>query len=257
MDTRTQDRMAEIFGHDRRLRLLTGSLASASAALPRWDARRLAMERMAMAARDCLHGLKFDPSDASWDRWQQVFAYWRELDDCRAEMLSQLAAGRPPPPLSLQLVVDDGAGPYPIGLVGEVLRRPARPVAVEDFGLGLQAVAAEMMRLMHASGGIGLAAPQVAISRRVFVYQDPDTGTDRALANPELLPVAGAARVLSAEECLSLPGQPQEVHRPEAVRVTGKDPLGRPVSFVAEGPHAIVLSHESDHLDGVLIDSAV
>lgn len=128
-----------------------------------------------------------------------------------------------------------------------VLRTPALPV--EDFGAALRTLAADMLETMDAAPGVGLAAPQIGVSRRLFVF---DSGEVRgAVANPEI--VWRSEQTQEVEEgCLSLPGIWFPVVRAAQVRLGGRDESGAPVSHEADGLLARIFQHESDHLDGVL-----
>lgn len=146
-----------------------------------------------------------------------------------------------------------------------VLRRRAEPIAaVTDE---VRAVAARMIELMREEDGIGLAAPQVGLSWRLFVCEipeDPDAGlsstTDPPTAtrgpvvyiNPVLSAPAGAVEKRE-EGCLSLPDIRGDVLRPPTITMTAIDVEGRQFTQTATGLLARCWQHEVDHLDGVLI----
>jgi peptide deformylase len=133
-----------------------------------------------------------------------------------------------------------------------VLREKARPV--DSFDSALADQIADMQRIMVDADGAGLAATQVGILRRLFVYRLPDDEAPRAIVNPEIVD-AGAELESRLEGCLSL-GQARvhvEVERPHEVVVEGRDAQGNPLRIEAVGDHARVLQHELDHLDGVLM----
>ncbi|MDQ4148684.1 MAG: peptide deformylase [Actinomycetota bacterium] len=135
----------------------------------------------------------------------------------------------------------------PIRLFGDpVLRTRAREVeAVDDSVLDL---VTNMEETMRAAPGVGLAAPQVGVLRRVIVWENEE---DRgALVNPVI--VAAKGRIEGEEGCLSLPGLIYPVARAEWVRVEGVEPSGRPVAVEAFDLTARILQHEVDHLNGVL-----
>lgn len=140
-----------------------------------------------------------------------------------------------------------------IELLGsEVLRRPADPV--EDIDDDVRALVRDMFETMYDAKGIGLAAPQVGVSRRVIVLDVEEESGDSnrvALVNPRLATWT-AKKDKQAEGCLSIPGLEGIVARPVSVVVDGKDPEGRAVRVEAEGLFARALQHEIDHLDGVL-----
>jgi peptide deformylase len=135
-------------------------------------------------------------------------------------------------------------------LGAEVLRRPAD--AVDGPDLELDRLVDDMFETMYDSSGIGLAAPQVGVSKRVIVVDVNEPGTRPfALLNPRV--TWSSDHPDKAEEgCLSIPGVSGIVERPYAVVVEGLDRAGKPVRIEAEAMLARCLQHEIDHLDGVL-----
>jgi peptide deformylase len=141
-----------------------------------------------------------------------------------------------------------------------VLRQVADPVA-DATAPEIKALVAEMEASLAEAGGIGLAAPQIGVSRRVIlvsvprarVGEDPDDGplALTALVNPVITPVDDS-RAAGWEGCLSIPGLRGEVERWCRVRLIATTPEGRPVDTVMSGMRARVLQHEVDHLDGIL-----
>lgn len=147
----------------------------------------------------------------------------------------------PVDPLRLRIVT------YP----ASVLRQPARPV--DEVTDEVRAVAQRMLDLMHEAPGVGLAAPQVGVSWRIFVANPTgEPGGDRVFINPE---IADASRDVAAMEegCLSLPEIRGEVQRPRRVTVRATDLEGERFELTSEELAARVWQHEIDHLDGVLI----
>ncbi len=128
-----------------------------------------------------------------------------------------------------------------------VLRERARPL--ERFDASLRRLVDDMMETMYEAPGVGLAAPQVGVSSRFFVYDDGDTGP-RFLANPELLPIK--KEQVKEEGCLSIPGPFYETPRALKVKIRGQDLGGRWVEMSPEGQLARIFQHEADHLDGML-----
>jgi peptide deformylase len=128
-----------------------------------------------------------------------------------------------------------------------VLRERGRPV--EAFDGTLRRLADDMLETMYAAPGVGLAAPQVGISSRFFVFDDGETGP-RFLANPELVELDGEGVI--DEGCLSIPGPFHPTSRALRVRARGFDVNGRPVEIRGEGLLARILQHETDHIDGRL-----
>ena len=129
------------------------------------------------------------------------------------------------------------------------LRSRARPVDAVDEPVRAQI--AEMRRLLEDAMEAGLAATQLGIMNRVFVYRTEPDGPVHALVNP-VLEWAAEETEPAEEGCLSIPGIWIEVERPARVRMRALDEQGEPVLIEAEMPEARVLQHELDHLDGVL-----
>ncbi len=127
-----------------------------------------------------------------------------------------------------------------------VLRERARPVL--KFTDATRRLIEDMIATMQAAPGIGLAAPQVGVAQRLFVY-DVGEGAD-ALINPEI--DASLGEETGVEGCLSIPRLEGDVARARMVEVSGLDRCGRRVRFRAEDLLARVFQHEIDHLDGVL-----
>ncbi len=138
-----------------------------------------------------------------------------------------------------------------IELLGSpVLREKAAEVSTIDEEL--RELIADMFETMYAAEGIGLAGPQVGVSKRVIVVDLQDEEHPRfALVNPRV--VEKAKETEKAEEgCLSIPGVSSQIDRAVAVTVEGMDENGHPVRIEAQGLLARCLQHEVDHLDGVL-----
>jgi peptide deformylase len=138
-----------------------------------------------------------------------------------------------------------------IRVVGDpVLRERAHEVV--EFDDDLRALSERMIGIMHDAPGIGLAATQLGIVRRVLVYDvEPEQGPV-TLVNPEILG-HGDEVVTMDEGCLSVPGVNVPVEREAGIRVRARDLSGAEREFDAEELEARVIKHELDHLDGVLI----
>jgi len=141
-----------------------------------------------------------------------------------------------------------------IRILGDpVLRQPADEVAEVDGEV--EALVEDMLETMYHASGIGLAAPQVGISKRVLVIDLGDADEDGAgafaLVNPRVVD-ATRRTARGPEGCLSIPGMEDVVERPETVTVEALDPRGRPVVMTASGLLARAVQHEIDHLDGIL-----
>ena len=133
-----------------------------------------------------------------------------------------------------------------------VLRMEAKEV--EEFDDSLVSLAERMTQLMQGARGVGLAAPQIGITRRVLVYQTNEDEPAACLVNPRLKDVSDEQGT-EDEGCLSLGAATVIVPVERALRVTveASSPQGDPLVVEAEGLDARVLQHEIDHLDGVLI----
>lgn len=139
--------------------------------------------------------------------------------------------------------------PLPLTLTGQpVLHRPAVPVTV--FDEALSALVDGMFETMYAAPGVGLAAPQVGVGLRVFVYDCPGSPPGHVV-NPILEREPGELQE-EVEGCLSLPGLEYDTPRALRARITGVDARGEPVEVHGEGLLARCLQHEVDHLDGLL-----
>ena len=133
-----------------------------------------------------------------------------------------------------------------------VLRMKANDV--EEIDESVTGLVERMKGLMSEARGVGLAAPQLGILRRVLVYQAGEEESFVALVNPRVVQ-SGEELVADDEGCLSLGAATVivEVERPATVVVEGKSPEGEDLRIEAEGLEARVIQHELDHLDGVLI----
>lgn len=137
----------------------------------------------------------------------------------------------------------------PIRRFGDpVLREPCRDVEV--FDALMHRLYEDMLETMYDAPGVGLAAPQVGLSLRFFVYDANDGNGPGAVANPVLSERHGEQ--VAEEGCLSIPGLWFETSRVLTVRVTGQDLEGRPVTVVGEGLLARIFQHETDHVNGIL-----
>lgn len=137
-----------------------------------------------------------------------------------------------------------------IRLLGDpVLREMCSPV--EEVDDEIQRLVEDLTETMYAAEGIGLAAPQIGVTLRVFVYdvREPETPPG-ALINPQIVEREGSIK--EEEGCLSIPGLGELVERAARVVVRGLDAEGHPVEIEADGLLSRCLQHEKDHLDGVL-----
>ena len=132
-----------------------------------------------------------------------------------------------------------------------VLRSVASPV--QDFDAALAAEVERMSTLMQEGMGVGLAATQLGILRRILVFQAGADAPVTALVNPRIEWSSERDLVTAEEGCLSLPGVVVDVERPLHIRVSAVDPAGQELAIEASGLEARVIQHEVDHLDGVLM----
>jgi peptide deformylase len=138
--------------------------------------------------------------------------------------------------------------PYTIRVVGDpVLRQRAAEVTSIDGRLAK--LAEDMVVTMYEAPGMGLAAPQVGVEKRLFVYDVGDG--PHTIVNPQIVESSGEWAY--EEGCLSVPGLSWEIIRPKEVHLTGVDLDGNEVSIEADELTARCFQHELDHLDGVLL----
>ena len=130
-----------------------------------------------------------------------------------------------------------------------VLRMAAPPV--EEFDDDLKRLATRLGELMKDANGVGLAATQVGVLRRVFAFV-PAEDEVGVLVNPEIVR-RGDETETDDEGCLSIQGVTMPVERSTSVRIEGRDATGEEVAYDLEGTPARIVQHELDHLDGMLI----
>lgn len=140
--------------------------------------------------------------------------------------------------MALRKIVVDG---------DEILKKKCRPV--ETVNDRIRLILDDMVETMHEYNGVGLAAPQVGIMRRMFVAEPDDEGVIYMI-NPEIIETRGSE--IKEEGCLSVPGYTGYVERPQYVKIKALDRDGNEVVYEAEGFKARVFCHENDHLDGIL-----
>lgn len=131
----------------------------------------------------------------------------------------------------------------------EVLRKKCR--FIKSFDERLRRLVADMFETMYESNGIGLAAPQIGILRKVIVVDTMEPGEKMALVNPKI-DYWSEERHAMKEGCLSIPGVEGEVVRPTRIHIKANDVDGNEIEFEAEGLLARVIQHEVDHLNGIL-----
>lgn len=132
-----------------------------------------------------------------------------------------------------------------------LLRKVAEPVPA--FDAELRAIVAAMFERMNRSKGVGLAAPQVGLQKRILVLNPTgEPADDLVLVNPTIVGRSGPDCYFD-EGCLSFPGIYAEIRRPERCRITAFDVEGRAIEAEYEGFVSRIVQHEYDHLEGVLL----
>lgn len=133
------------------------------------------------------------------------------------------------------------------------LRDPGKEVV--EFDAELHQLIEDMAETMYAAPGVGLAAPQLGVSKRLFIVDvashDDEPSDLRVFINPEIIATEG--NTTFNEGCLSFPGVREDIDRPERVTVRAVDKDGKPFELEAEGLLATVIQHENDHLNGELM----
>ena len=142
----------------------------------------------------------------------------------------------------------EGDAPFDIRKFGDPVLR-TRAAEVDDIDGTLVRVVDDMLETMYAEPGLGLAAPQVGISKRLFVYDIGDG--PHAIVNPEIVESEGEWAF--EEGCLSVPGLSWEIIRPKEIHLTGYDLDGNEISIEADELLSRCFQHELDHLDGKLL----
>lgn len=136
----------------------------------------------------------------------------------------------------------------------EILRKISKPVKKIDEKI--ITLLDDMAETMYAANGVGLAAPQIGVLKKVVVVDiSEDKNEVIELINPEILEVEGSQ--INIEGCLSIPGKNGYVERPERMKLKTLDRRGNELELEVEGTLAIVFSHEIDHLNGILYTDKV
>jgi peptide deformylase len=138
--------------------------------------------------------------------------------------------------------------PYTIRVFGDPVLKQ-RATEIDDIDGALVRLADDMLETMYAAPGVGLAAPQVGVQKRLFVYDLDDE--PRALINPVITESRGEWSYF--EGCLSVPDLHWEIIRPKEICITGYDLDGNEVEIEADEIEARMFQHELDHLDGILL----
>jgi len=140
--------------------------------------------------------------------------------------------------------------PFDIRIVGDPVLRQ-RSTEITDIDGSLARLAEDMVVTMYEAPGAGLAACQVGVQKRLFVYDLNDDRGPKTIINPVITESDG--EWVYDEGCLSVPGLSWDIVRPKTVHLTGYDLDGNEVSIEADEFEARVFQHELDHLDGVLL----
>lgn len=143
---------------------------------------------------------------------------------------------------------------FPIRTFGDpVLRLETKPIT--EIDKAVHTLAQDMLETMYDAPGVGLAANQIGISRRIAVFDAQDELGPRVMINPEIVETAGEFEM--EEGCLSVPGHWWEITRPAFARVKALDLDGNEVEYAGDGLLGRVLQHEVAHLDGGLLIDAL
>lgn len=140
--------------------------------------------------------------------------------------------------------------PYEIRVIGDPVLKQ-RAAEVTDIDGRLVRLVDDMVETMYAAPGLGLAAPQVGLQQRLFVWDLNDGNGPQSIVNPQIVESDGEWTYV--EGCLSVPGLSWEIVRPDRVHVVGLDLDGNDVSIEASELAGRMFQHELDHLDGVLL----
>jgi peptide deformylase len=144
-----------------------------------------------------------------------------------------------------------------IRLYGDpVLRERSRPV--ETIDEDTRELITALVETVEQAEGLGLAAPQIGVSKRVIVVVEPGENGERkhhVIVNPEIVSACGEE--VNEEGCLSIPGIYAKVKRPQSVALKGMDATGRGINIEAKGLMARAFAHEIDHLDGILFTDRI
>ncbi len=139
---------------------------------------------------------------------------------------------------------------YPIRTFGDPVLRMATK-SVTEIDETVRALVRDMIETMYDAPGVGLAANQIGVSRRIAVFDAQDDLGPRVMINPEIVESSGEWTY--EEGCLSVPGRFWEIARPGFVRVHALDLEGNQVEYAGDGLLGRVLQHEIDHLEGYLL----
>lgn len=135
----------------------------------------------------------------------------------------------------------------------EVLNKRSKEIT--EFNAKLHEIIDDMVETMFEANGVGIAAPQIGLLKRVVIVLNVDTEEVYELVNPEIISISGDQR--GPEGCLSLPGIHGYVTRPMTVTVKAQNRFGEVVEITGEELTARAFCHEIDHLDGKLFDDLV
>ena len=131
-----------------------------------------------------------------------------------------------------------------------ILTRKSTPLT--EFGPAQQKLFDDMIETMYVEDGVGLAAPQIGISKRILIASPTmKEGEEYVLVNPEIYESSGAQK--GPEGCLSFPGISAEVIRAKTIRFRYQDRFGKPQDIEAKDFFARIIQHEMDHLEGILL----
>ena len=153
--------------------------------------------------------------------------------------------------LKIEVMILDFSALQIVHYPAKVLREPAKPIT--QINDEVATVARRMLELMHQAPGVGLAAPQIGLSWRLFVANATGEPEDDCVYINPVLSQPGRQTADREEGCLSLPGITGIIRRPQAITITALDIQGRSFTQTADDLWARIWQHENDHLDGRLI----
>ena len=139
---------------------------------------------------------------------------------------------------------------FPIRTFGDPVLR-TRAAEVDGIDAGIRRLVDDMIETMYEAPGVGLAAPQIGVSKRVFVFDWADGTGAHVVINPIMVETSGEWEF--EEGCLSVPGRYWPIERPAFARMKGLDIDGREVEYAGDTLLGRVLQHEYDHLEGMLL----
>lgn len=224
--------------------------------ISRIQSSKIAVETIkCMSANELLEVIESQKNN-SFVRTMRELAEFAESEESEYDVISNSFVEDQNTPMTVAVAVEKEKlekPPLDLHYLGDkVLRQKAKRISKIDDSI--RELAKEMLQTMYSSHGIGLAAPQVGVNKRLIVVDtDPENPNHGAmvLINPEITQF-GKELCGFEEGCLSIPGVHLDVMRPDVIEVTYRDEFGKPKRIKASGLLSRVIQHEIDHLDGVM-----